>query len=291
MERCLFFVNYYLQVIPKQFVFFSAFIRRCRRVKLGEKEESSDEEKEDEEVEEPDEEDEAEEVKKEKNEEDATEGTEEDKDKKTLVKKSSKVDVEVPQEKEDKKADSDTEEKTKKNRFIKLVCPHCFTKCPTFIKYSMHLQSGRHMAAMRKVALKQKSILSQMRMAQRTAQRELEKTTDDLAPRTNFCPLCKLNYKQPKATHQASAAHKNMKKFLMPYCKFCKITFKSPMIYESHCCSIEHIKRKQLAHNGDKSDKDDGSEDDDNNLENFMTIDSVGDMDGKNFEKLNFLLQ
>lgn len=106
----------------------------------------------------------------------------------------------------------------------------------------MHLQSGRHMAAMRKVALRQKSVLGQMRAAQRTAQRELEKNAENLAPRTNFCPLCKLNYKQPKAIHQVSDAHKNMKKFLMPLCKICKITFKSPMVYESHCCSIEHIK-------------------------------------------------
>lgn len=276
-----FFVCHNPQVIPKQIFFFSAIIRRTRRAKLSEKEESDKEKEEEEEVEE---EEEAEEVKKEKMEEDPAEVNEEDKEKKSPVKKSPKAEGEASPEKEDKKADSDTEEKTKKNRFIKLVCPHCLTKCPTFIKYSMHLQSGRHMAAMRKVALKQKSILSQMRMAQRTAQRELEKTTDDLAPRTNFCPLCKLNYKQPKATHQASAAHKNMKKFLMPYCKFCKITFKSPMIYESHCCSIEHIKRKQLTQNGDKSDKEDGSEDDDNNLENFMTIDSVGDMDGKKLE-------
>lgn len=95
---------------------------------------------------------------------------------------------------------------------------------------------------MRRVAMKQKGILSQMRLAQRNAQRELEKNTEDLAPRTNFCPLCKLNYKQPKATHQASDAHKNMKKFLMPYCKICKVTLKSPMLYEDHLCSIEHIR-------------------------------------------------
>lgn len=36
--------------------------------------------------------------------------------------------------------------------------------------------------------------------------------------------------------------------------------------------------------NGDKSDKEDGSGIDDDNLENFMTIDSVGDVDGKFFK-------
>lgn len=110
----------------------------------------------------------------------------------------------------------------------------------------MHLSSGKHISAMRRVAIRQKAILGQMRLSQRNAQRELEKTTEDLAPRTNFCPLCKLNYKQPKLTHQNSESHKNMKKFLMPYCRVCKVTFKSPMLYENHLCSLEHIKVSTL---------------------------------------------
>lgn len=145
-------------------------------------------------------------------------------------------------DKEDKKSESDSGERSRKSHFIKLHCVHCNANCITFNKYSMHLMGTKHMIAMRRVAMKQKSILAQMRMTQRSAQRELEKVTDDLAPRTNFCPLCKLNYKQPKSTHQNSDLHKNMKKFLMPYCKTCKITFKSPMLYENHLCSIEHLK-------------------------------------------------
>ncbi|KAK4876965.1 hypothetical protein RN001_009471 [Aquatica leii] len=200
--------------------------------------------------------------------------------------------------KENDKEDSDTEKPHRKD-FIKLACPHCNVKCLTFGKYSAHLHSSRHVTAMRHVAMKQKSVLARMRLTQRNAQRELEKSTDDLAPRTNFCPLCKLNYKQPKATHQASDSHKNMKKFLMPYCRVCRITFKSPMLYETHICSIEHIKRKARNEmNGDKSDKDDGSGNEEDNLENFMTIDSVGDVDdeeegkkkeveGKPKEKIN----
>lgn len=155
-------------------------------------------------------------------------------------KKSPKKEKDDKADKEDKK--SETGSSYRKSRYIKLQCLHCGTKSVTFNKYSMHLLSSRHGAAMRRIAMKQKSILSQMRMTQRHAQRELEKTTDDLAPRTNFCPLCKLNYKQPKSTHQNSELHKNMKKFLMPYCKTCKITFKSPMLYENHLCSIDHIK-------------------------------------------------
>lgn len=134
------------------------------------------------------------------------------------------------------------DEPATKKTFIKLNCPHCGIKAVTFRKYDIHLQGRMHMGAMRKVSIKQKSILAQMRLAQRNAQNELEKNNVDLTPRTNFCPLCKLNYKQRKAVHQSSEAHKNMKKFLMPYCKVCSITFKSPMMYENHCCSIEHLK-------------------------------------------------
>lgn len=166
-----------------------------------------------------------------------------DEEKKTSPKKSpKKEDGAVSEKEEGKESDGETPEKPAKSPFIKLKCPHCLIRCTTFGKYNLHLQSNRHASAMRRVALKQKAILGQMRLVQRKAQRELEKTTDDLAPRTSWCQLCKLNYKQPKLTHQATQAHKDMKRFLMPYCKICKITFKSPMIYESHCCSIDHIK-------------------------------------------------
>lgn len=35
---------------------------------------------------------------------------------------------------------------------------------------------------------------------------------------------------------------KAMKKFLMPYCRVCRIGFKSPMLYENHICSLDHLK-------------------------------------------------
>ncbi|CAH1171279.1 unnamed protein product [Phaedon cochleariae] len=176
------------------------------------------------------------------------------------------------------KAESVEEEEERRRRkrtFIKLVCPHCSVKVITFRKYEMHLMSRNHVIAMRKVAIKQKGILAQMRQAQRNAQNEMEKNGDSLITKmTNFCPLCKLNYKTKKAVHQLSESHKNMKKFLMPFCKVCNITFKSPMIYENHCCSIDHIKRKQRMENSD------GSGEEELELENFTTIDSVGDVDG-----------
>ncbi|RZC43021.1 gelsolin-related protein of 125 kDa, partial [Asbolus verrucosus] len=225
------------------------------RKKRSSDKEDSEEEKEDKDDVKDDEEDKK----------DTTEGGEEE----TVCKKASN-EKDEGSEKEDK--GEKEEEPVMRKTFIKLNCPHCGIKAVTFRKYDLHLQGRTHMLAMRKVSIKQKSILAQMRLAQRNAQNELEKTSDDLAPRTNFCPLCKLNYKQRKAVHQNSEAHKNMKKFLMPYCKVCSITFKSPMMYESHCCSIEHLKRKQRVENGENSDE----FDEENNLENFTTIDSVG---------------
>lgn len=95
---------------------------------------------------------------------------------------------------------------------------------------------------MRKLSVQQKTQLLRMRQSQRVAQRDLEEKSDDKDNRSQFCPLCRLNYRQPKVKHQLSEDHRNMKKFLMPYCRICRIPFKSPMIYEAHRCSLEHIK-------------------------------------------------
>lgn len=154
------------------------------------------------------------------------------------------TEVTIKKEVEDKVDEKESLEDIlkKKKSFVKLVCPHCNIKVLTFLRYEKHLISRTHLFAMKKVAIKQKSILAQMRAAQRNTQNELEKNCEDLTDITNFCPLCKLNYKQKKAVHQLSEAHKNMKKFLMPTCKTCGITFKSPMSYESHLSSIRHLK-------------------------------------------------
>lgn len=130
--------------------------------------------------------------------------------------------------------------------FIKLTCTHCHKKCVTFNEYSMHLSSNQHVSAMRRIAIKQKAQLARMRLNQRNAQRDIEKSDENLAPRTNFCPLCKLNYRQLRSKHRMSDAHRNMKKFLMPYCRICRLTFKSPMLYENHMCSLSHIKVKYI---------------------------------------------
>lgn len=183
---------------------------------------------------------------KEKKEDDDKSGEEK---KPTPTKKSPKKEKEKNKDdsdKEDKKSVSEDEDRPRSRftgrPFIRLTCPHCSMKAVTFKEYAHHLVTSRHISAMRKIAIKQKSALARMRLAQRNAQRELEKNDDSLAARTNFCPLCKLNYRQIKSKHQMSDAHRNMKKFLMPYCRVCHITFKSPMLYENHMCSLEHIK-------------------------------------------------
>lgn len=91
--------------------------------------------------------------------------------------------------------------------------------------------------------MRQKAQLARMRLSQRNAQREFEETSKDTEEMTpQFCLLCRLNYRSEKAEHQASEAHRSMKKFLMPYCTICRIVFKSPMEYESHRSSLDHIK-------------------------------------------------
>lgn len=132
-------------------------------------------------------------------------------------------------------------------RFIKLNCPHCAHRSITFKEHSLHIYSGRHNAAMRRVAARHKATLARMRVVQRQEQRRVEARDAQrgtLPSRTMFCPICKLNYRSLKAVHQLSDSHRQMKRFLTPFCRVCKIQFRSPMLYESHVCSLDHIKVK-----------------------------------------------
>lgn len=103
-----------------------------------------------------------------------------------------------------------------------------------------------HKEALRRVALRQKATIARMRVAQRSQQRKLEESTvddEDADVNSQFCLLCRLNYRSTKTTdHQHSESHRRMKTFLMPFCEDCRITFKSPMEYETHRCSLDHIK-------------------------------------------------
>ncbi|XP_076640366.1 uncharacterized protein LOC143352003 isoform X4 [Colletes latitarsis] len=180
-------------------------------------------------------------------------------------------------------------------KFIKLTCPHCAHRSVTFKEYSLHLYSRRHSAAMRLIASRHKATLTRMRVLQRQEQRRVEArdaARGTLPSRTMFCPICKLNYRSLKAVHQLSDSHRQMKRFLTPFCRVCRIQFRSPMLFETHMCSLDHIKRKSAlkermnAGNGEAEADSSGPEEDDKevNLDNFMTLDSVGDVDAEDEE-------
>lgn len=168
------------------------------------------------------------------------------------------------------------------------------------------------------VARRHKAQLLRMRLAQRGAQRELEAAHGaELTARTTFCPVCRLNHRTTRHAHNLTDTHRTMKRFLMPYCRICRLSFRSPMIYEHHICSLDHIKvcvcfhvahvelvlrsfpsrdyigvrlplqRKASQSTRRPSPKAEGSGDEgmDVDLDNFMTLDSVGDVDGKHRDR------
>lgn len=98
---------------------------------------------------------------------------------------------------------------------------------------------------MRRIASRHKATLTRMRVLQRQEQRRVEArdaARGTLPSRTMFCPICKLNYRSLKAIHQLSDSHRQMKRFLTPFCRTCRIQFRSPMLFETHMCSLDHIK-------------------------------------------------
>ncbi|XP_026319756.1 zinc finger protein on ecdysone puffs isoform X2 [Hyposmocoma kahamanoa] len=166
--------------------------------------------------------------------------------------------------------------------YVHLACVHCKEKCRTFAGYAKHLMSTKHRMAMSGVARRHKAQLLRMRVAQRGAQRELEAGAGaELAARTTFCLICRLNHRTTRQAHNLTDTHRAMRRFLMPFCRICRITFRSPMIYEHHICSLEHLKRKASQSARRVSPKAEGSGDEgmDVDLDNFMTLDSVGDVD------------
>lgn len=93
---------------------------------------------------------------------------------------------------------------------------------------------------MNRLALRQKAQLSRLRLAQRNTQKEIdEKLTDK---RSQHCKICQLHFKQKKEEHEETEDHRSIKKFCIPYCNICKLGFQRPMLYESHRCSIQHLR-------------------------------------------------
>ena len=117
-----------------------------------------------------------------------------------------------------------------------------------------------------------------MRTAQRAAQREADQEEDSETARTTFCVVCRLNHRQTSAQHNASDGHINMVKFQRPKCSICRIYFKAPLAYEEHRCSLEHIQNKARSENL-RTDDENSDGEVERVLENFTTVDSVGDVD------------
>lgn len=181
---------------------------------------------------------------------------------------------------EKKKKDTRITTKYRNSSYIKLSCCHCGTKCIHFKEYQNHLFRGLHKAAMRRLAGKTRDKLMEMRQKQRVAQKEEDEKVDaDSEQKSSYCPMCQLNFRQPKVVHQKSDGHKEMKRFLMPYCATCKIGFKSPMAYEAHRCSLEHLKFKARVERYAASAKDEEDAGTEIDLENFTTVDEVGNVD------------
>lgn len=169
----------------------------------------------------------------------------------------------------------DDEHNLRPRTFIKLTCVHCRIKCVTFKEYHYHLNSRTHKNSMRTVALRQRADLQRMRARQRTTQREIEENSKE-EYESRYCRLCRLAYRQPKNLHQASEHHKTIKKFLMPYCGSCHLAFKNAMLYENHRCSLEHIRNKAR---NDESGSEDSVDEREIDLNKFLTVDSVGEID------------
>ncbi|ETN64933.1 hypothetical protein AND_003302 [Anopheles darlingi] len=200
--------------------------------------------------------------------------------------KSSAADAEEAEKRQSRKITT----KYRTSTFIKLNCVHCSINCVTFKEYQIHLYSRQHKLKMREVYENCNARVLEMRAAQRNAQKDEDQKSEDgdgegKTARASFCVVCKLNYRQPRATHQQSDAHKQMKKYLMPFCTVCKISCRSPIAYENHRVSLDHLKNKARVER--YSSKVNEDTDDDTqvdlgelvNLGNLTTVDEVGKVD------------
>uniref|UniRef100_A0A2M3Z239 U1-type domain-containing protein n=1 Tax=Anopheles braziliensis TaxID=58242 RepID=A0A2M3Z239_9DIPT len=222
--------------------------------------------------------------------------------KKTLVKKkviTSGGEKTAAEDRKSSAADGEDSEKRQSRKittkyrtstFIKLNCVHCNMNYVTFKEYQIHLYSRQHKLKMREVFDNCNARVLEMRAAQRNAQKDEDQKSEDgdgegKTTRASFCIICKLNYRQPRATHQQSEAHKQMKKYLMPFCTVCRISCRSPIAYENHRVSLDHLKNKARVER--YSAKVNEDTDDDTQVDlgelvtlgNLTTVDEVGKVD------------
>lgn len=94
---------------------------------------------------------------------------------------------------------------------------------------------------------------------------------------TLFCKLCKLVFNQSREEHNATDDHKLIHAFLNPECSICSSTFKTPMSYEKHLCSVKHLK-KELDPKAEVEENDEenpAAAGDEFNPDEFVTLDEV----------------
>ncbi|XP_054275038.1 uncharacterized protein LOC128994479 isoform X2 [Macrosteles quadrilineatus] len=182
--------------------------------------------------------------------------------------------VTVKQDSEGRDVDGPVRKNYLGQPFMKLECPHCLAHCETFKEYMLHLAKSKHQIAMAAVGAKVSRALGKLRMEQRAEQKDIDEEAKLKNPnmRTFFCLTCKLNFRSLKSEHLRSQKHKEIVKFLNPYCKVCRMPCKSPMQYENHICTLFHLKRKAF-YEKKNAENAEGSE---INMDNFMVLDQVG---------------
>merc|ERR1712071_514956 len=175
--------------------------------------------------------------------------------------------------------------------FIRLQCPHCHQRSVTFREYIGHLSSQRHAESLRKISLQHRMSLAKLRTRQRKEQLQIEAQSSRPAhsSRMNFCAICKLYHSESRPNHETTELHKIIKNFLMPSCPICRVNFKSRMLYEKHVATLTHIKNKinmekTYERRRKEERKTDPTGDQEDfvllDLDNFMTLDAVGSVDG-----------
>jgi len=160
-------------------------------------------------------------------------------------------------------------------------CPHCHARCATFADYRKHQLGREHMAAMRKVLMKIRAELGKIRLSQREAQKELEGQEAVRDPEafealaSQYCTLCRLSYKEVEGVvHNETEWHRKQRTYQNPSCKTCNMTFPARIAYEKHTGTFTHIQKVSLQER--RAERHDAA---DFQAGDFMTVDSVGDVD------------
>ena len=149
---------------------------------------------------------------------------------------------------------------------------------------------------MTKIRQRVANSLASLQSKQRSLQKRIEhqlhkegKLYDSNGDRVQllYCKPCNLRYHEnPDEPHDESEMHQKIHEFRSKKCIVCDIQFASPMLYEHHLASVNHLLGKKVDKDEDqrredeeKEHDDDGDDDDDRdeaNLDEYDTIDEAG---------------